>query len=177
MYIKEKNLKVGLQDITLIGMIVAIIEVCKFALAGIPNIELTTFLLIMFTIAFGKKIAFVVPVFILLEGFIYGFGMWWIMYLYTWPSLVIIVWLFRKNESVLFWSILSAIYGLLFGFFCSIPYFLIGMVDGGIRNGLYAGFTWWIAGIPWDILHCVGNFCIMFILYKPMRYVLKRYKF
>lgn len=175
MYIKEKNSKIKLQDITLIGMIVAVIEVCKFALAGIPNIELTTFLLIMFTISFGKKIAFVVPVFILLEGFIYGFGMWWIMYLYTWPSLVIIAWLFRKNESVLFWSILSAIYGLLFGFFCSIPYYFIGMVDGGIRNGLYAGFTWWIAGIPWDILHCVGNFCIMLILYKPMRFVLKRY--
>ena len=31
-----------IREITLIGMMIAIIEVCKVALAGIPNVELTS---------------------------------------------------------------------------------------------------------------------------------------
>ena len=160
--------KITIKDICLIGIMVAIIEVCKAFMTFLPNIELTTFWLIMFTLFFGKKVAFVVPVFILLEGCIYGFGSWWVMYLYTWPLLVLVVWIFRKQESIWFWSILSAVFGLLFGFFCSFPYTFMGLIDGGIRGGLYAGFTWWVAGIPWDIVHGISNFVLMMVLYKPV---------
>lgn len=155
-------------------MMIAVIEVCKAALAFLPNIELTTFWLILFTLFFGKRIALVIPAFILIEGSMYGFGLWWVMYLYMWPMLVLITRLFRKQESVWFWSILSGLFGLFFGFFCAIPYVVIGAVDGGIRNGLYAGFTWWVAGIPWDMIHCAGNFVLMLILYRPVRGVMKR---
>lgn len=169
-----KKLRVSIKDIAMIGMMVAVIEVCKAALSFLPNIELTTFWIIMFTLLFGRKSALVVPVFILIEGCIYGFGLWWIMYLYMWPSLVLIVWIFRKRDSLWFWSIVSGLYGLFFGFFCAIPYVVIGAAGGGIKNGLYAGFTWWIAGIPWDIIHCLGNFVIMMVLYKPVSGIIKK---
>lgn len=157
-------------------MMVAVIEVCKAALSFLPNIELTTFWLILFTLFFGRKIVLVVPVFILIEGSIYGFNTWWIMYLYTWPLLVLLTWVFRKQKSVWFWSILSGMFGLFFGLLCSIPYVVIGAVDGGIRSGLYAGFTWWVAGIPWDIVHCIGNFVLMLVLYHPVRTLMERIK-
>ncbi len=166
----------AVRDITLVGMMVAVIEVCKVALSWAPNIELTTFWLILFTLFFGKKIAFVVPVFILLEGTMYGIHLWWIMYLYAWPLLVWITWLFRGQKSVWFWSILSCVFGLSFGFLCSFPYVVIGAVDGGIRNGLYAGFTWWIAGIPWDIVHGIANFVLMMVLYQPVYMIMRRTK-
>ena len=83
---KPSDLKVW--DIAQIGMMIAIIEVCKFALSGLPNVELTSFWLIMFTIFFGWKIVVVVPAFILIEGAIYGMNLWWFMYLYAWPLLV-----------------------------------------------------------------------------------------
>ena len=170
---KEKNKKLAIKDITLIGMMVAVIEVCKVSLAWAPNIELTSFLLIMFTLFFGRKIVFVVPVFILIEGAMYGVHLWWIMYLYAWPLLVFITWLFRKQESVWFWCVLSGAFGLSFGFLCSFPYVIIGAAGGGILNGLYAGFTWWVAGIPFDIIHGVANFVIMMVLYHPVRKILK----
>ena len=168
--------KAGLtiKDITLIGMMVAVIEVCKMALAWAPNIELTSFLLIMFTLFFGGKIVFVVPVFILIEGAMYGVQMWWIMYLYAWPLLALVTWIFRKQKSVWFWSTLSGVFGLMFGFLCSFPYVVIGAVNGGIRNGLYAGFAYWIAGIPFDITHCIGNFVIMLVLYEPIRIAMRK---
>lgn len=174
--LKTNKASLAIKDITLIGMMVAIIEVCKVALAWAPNIELTTFWLIMFTLFFGNKIVFVVPVFILIEGAMYGVQLWWIMYLYAWPLLVLITWIFRKQQSVWFWCGLSCVFGLSFGFLCSFPYVAIGTVDGGIRNGLYAGFTWWIAGIPWDILHGVGNYVLMLVLYKPVCLIMKKAK-
>lgn len=173
---KEKKKGISIYDICLIGMMVAVIEVCKVAFSFLPNIELTSFWLILFTLFFGWKIVLVVPVFILIEGTIYGFGLWWIMYLYVWPLLVLLAWLCRKQESVWFWSILSGAFGLAYGFLCAIPYVVIGTGDGGIMNGLYAGFTWWVAGIPWDIVHGVGNFVIMMVLYKPVRGVLEKVK-
>ena len=167
-------MKVTTKDIALIGMMVALIEVCKVALMGIPNVELTTFLIIMFSIYFGKKIFFVIPVFILIEGTMFGFGIWWVMYLYMWPSLAIIAMKFKNMDSVFGWSILSGIYGLLFGFFCAIPYVVTGTFDGGIINGLYTGFTFWIAGIPWDLVHGIANVVIMLGLYKPVKDVMRK---
>ncbi len=173
---KTNKVSIAIKDITLIGMMVAVIEVCKVSLAWAPNIELTSFLLIMFTLFFGKRIAFVVPVFILIEGAMYGVHLWWIMYLYAWPLLVLVTWIFRRQESVWFWSVLSCMFGLSFGFLCSFPYVAIGAVDGGLINGLYAGFTWWVAGIPWDIVHGVVNFVLMLVLYTPVRLIMKRIK-
>lgn len=156
-------------------MMIAIIEVCKYTLSFLPNIELTSFWIIMFSIYFRKKIYWVIPAFILFEGCIYGFGLWWIMYLYAWPLLAIIAYIFRKNTSTIFWSVLSSVYGLMFGFLCSIPYFFIGLAGGTLQAGLSAQFTWWVAGIPFDIVHGIGNFMLMFVLYKPVSKVMKRF--
>ncbi len=177
---KLSNNAFSILDIAQIGLMVSVIEVSKFALSSMPNIELTSFWLIMFTLFFGWKIVAVVPVFILIEGALYGIHLWWIMYLYAWPLLIFITRLLRKNNSSILWAIISGIFGLCFGALCSIPYFFIGMSSGGIITGLRTAFTWWAAGIPWDFIHCAGNFIIMLVLYHPvskaMNWVKKSYK-
>lgn len=172
----KKGIKTPLavKDIAMIGMMCAVIEVCKVALMGLPNIELTTFWIIMFTLYFGCKVFYVIPVFILIEGAMFGFGIWWIMYLYMWPMLAVVTGFFKKSDSVWTFSILSGLFGLLFGFFCAIPYVVIGISDNGITGGLYAGFAWWVAGIPWDFIHCAGNIILMFILYRPVRNIMNK---
>lgn len=170
---KKESLKLTVRDVTLIGLMVAIIEVCKIALSWAPNIELTSFWVIMFTLYFRKKIFFVIPVFILVEGAMYGIHIWWIMYLYAWPLLALIAGTFRKMDSAFGWSIVSGVFGLLFGLLCSIPYIFIGAVDG-IENGFRMAFAWWISGIPWDMVHGVGNFFIMLVLYRPISSVMKK---
>lgn len=159
-------MKLTAKDITLIGLMVAIIEVCKVIMKDLPNIELTTFWVMMFTLYFGKKIIYVIPTFILIEGAMFGFGMWWIMYLYLWPLLALVTWSFRKNHSVWFWSVISGLFGLFFGFFGAFPYL--------VTSGPYAAFTWWIQGIPWDITHAVANFGLMLVLYGPIRRIMNR---
>ncbi len=168
------NRRFSVKDMAQIGIMVAIIEVSKMALSFLPNVELTSFWLIMFTLFFGWKIILLVPVFVFLEGAIYGIHLWWIMYLYVWPLLILLTRIFRKNDSAIFWAILSGIFGLLFGALCSIPYFFIGWSAGTIATGIQTAFTWWIAGIPWDFVHCIGNFTLMLFLYRPIRYAMKK---
>lgn len=165
-----------IRDMALIGVMAAVIVVCKETMGFLPNIEPVSFWIILFTLFFGWKVLFVILVFILVEGCLYGMGLWWIMYFYAWPLLALLVRLNRKQESVWFWSILSGFFGLFFGFLCAIPYVVIGMVNSGTGAGIRMGFAWWVAGIQWDVMHCIGNFVLMFSLYRPMRLVMKRLK-
>lgn len=171
---KKNKYALTVYDIATIGMMVAIIEVCKVVLMGVPNVELTTFWIIMFSLYFGNKVFWAIPVFILLEGTMFGFHVWWVMYLYMWPSLAVLARILKRIDSVMAFSILSSAYGFLFGFFCAIPYVVIGTAEGGIMNGFYSAFTWWVAGIPYDMIHGVGNFVLMFILYKPIRTIMNK---
>lgn len=147
---------------------VATLEVAKFALSFLPNVELVTLLIMLYTLYFGRKIVYVIPVFVLIEGIVWGFGIWWIMYLYLWPLLALITYLFRKTESVIFWAVLAGVFGLIFGALCAIPYFFIG--------GWSTAVSWWVAGIPHDIIHCVSNVMITLVLFPPLRKALSKLK-
>ncbi len=164
------------KDLSRLGLMVAILEVSKLALASLPNIELVSFWLILFTLRMGYRTLYAVYGFVLLEGVLYGVHFWWIAYLYVWTLLVLLTQWFRSQQSVFFWSILSALFGLCFGALCALPYCVTGILNGGLLNGLLAGFSWWIAGIPYDLLHCAGNFIVMLVLYRPMRKVMEKMK-
>lgn len=161
--------KTSVFDVALVGIMVAVIEVCKVAMMELPNIELTSFWLLMFSKHFGNRVYFVVPVFILIEGAIFGFGDWWVMYLYAWPLLVLVAKLFRKSDEPLTWAIISGVFGLGFGFLCVLSKTLF-------LGSVQAAFAWWIAGIPWDLVHGGANFVLMLLLYKPMSKAMIRVK-
>ncbi len=159
-------------DIAIIGVMAATLTVGKTALAFLANIEVVTPLIIIFTLVFGLKTMYAVFIFVMLQGLQYSFGTWWIMYLYIWPLLCLITWLLRKKKSRELFSFVAALFGLFFGMICAVPEFVIGLSAGGLRAGLYAGFTWWIAGIPMDIVHCIGNAVLTFVLYEPLTKIL-----
>ncbi len=167
-----KAKKLTVFDISLMALMVAIIEVCKLAMAELPNIELTSFWLIVFSKHFGKRVYWIVPAFILIEGVIFGFGLWWIMYLYAWPLLVVVTRILKNNDTPFSWAIVSGAFGLLFGLMCSVPYFFVGL-DTGVMGGLKTAFSWWVAGIPWDFVHGAANFAVMMLLYNPVSKAIK----
>ena len=121
--------------------------------------------MILYTQVYKKKVFFIIYAFALLEGVFYGFGIWWFNYLYVWSILALIV-LVVKSESPLVWSIIAGAYGLAFGFLCALPYFVSGGVGGGL--------AYWISGLHFDVLHCIGNVVVCLVLYKPMYYILKK---
>ena len=147
--------------------------VTQVVMSQLPNIEAVSLLIIVTTCLLGVKALFSVYIFVICEIFTYGLHIWSINYLYVWAILVIAVLCTRKFASREFFALLSAIFGLLFGTFCSIPYFIMGGFEGGI--------VYIIQGFWFDILHCVGNLVLIFILFNFLTNVLdkaiKRYSY
>ena len=162
------------RDVATAGLMVAVIEACKLVMQGLPNIEMTSFLVILFTLRYPRLTLFVIPAFTLIEGMLYGFGLWWVMYLYAWPLLVLVTRAFSRSDSAFFWALVSGVFGLLFGLLCAVPYFFIGFISGGFAQGFAQMFAWWVAGIPFDLIHGVSNFALMLVLYKPISSLLRR---
>ena len=133
----------------------------QVALSGIKNVHITAVLIILTAVFFGWRCMYSIAVFIMLEGFFWGFAMWWFCYWYLWPILGIAAVLMRKNDSALVWAIVAAVHGLIFGALCSIPYLFIG--------GWTMALSYWVSGIPFDLIHCGGNFVMTLVLYKPLK--------
>lgn len=153
-------------EIVLLGMLGAIAYVGQIALSFLPNIEVVSVLFLVYTKIFGKKALFPIYVFVLLEGIFWGFGSWWIMYLYVWAVLWGITMLLRRNDSAVFWAVINGAFGLVFGALCSITQ--------GVMFGIGSGFAYFISGIPFDIVHCIGNLLTALFLYKPLTILLSK---
>lgn len=157
-------MKMKAKEITVMALLGAVLYVGQVALAFLPNIEVVSVLVLVYTLTFERKALLPIYVFVLLEGVTYGFGIWWFMYLYVWAVLYLVVRLLHKNDSVLVWAVVNGAYGLSFGALCAVPY----LAAGGIGTAV----AWWTSGIPWDIAHCAGNFATALVLYRPLMAVL-----
>lgn len=162
-----KSIRVPARKLTVLALMGALMYACQVVMSFVPNVHIVAMLIIVTGLLFGWEAFYSVILFIILEGITYGFGIWWFNYLYVWPVLVLIVCLLRKNDSVIFWGVVAAVHGLCFGALCAIPYFFIG--------GAGMAFSYWVAGIPFDIVHCISNFVVTLVLLKPLRTVIERY--
>lgn len=148
------------------GVLSAVLLIGQMGMSFLPNIEPITCLIIIYTLIYKKRVFPMIYTFVILEGLVFGFGIWWVSYLYIWSILAALTMLFRKNQSVVIWAVLAGSYGLLFGAMCAIPY----LISGGIG----AAFSYWVSGIPYDIIHCIGNFVITMVIFQPVYQTLKK---
>lgn len=154
------------KDIVTCSFLAAILLVVQIMLGFLPNVELVSLLIIIYTLTLGRKTLAVIYLFALFEGLLYGFGIWWVMYLYVWTILYMVVRILRKNNHKLIWAVTSGIFGLSFGALCSLPYAAAG--------GLGAGIAWWISGIPFDLLHGISNFLVVLLFFTPILSIVQR---
>lgn len=159
---------ISVRTLALLSVLSVMMIVSQVAMAALPNIELVSLLIILATVFFGWQALYAVVVFILVEGLLYGFSLWFFTWLYLWPILVALTMLFRSfiGASPFGWALLSGAYGLLFGFFYAVVYLPIG--------GLQSMLAYWVAGFLFDIAHCVGNFVLCLVLFKPLYLLLSR---
>ena len=155
-----------LRLVALSGILGAILLVSQIALAPLPNIEVVSVLVVLFTLVLGRYVGYTLAVFILLEGLVYGFGLWWFSYLYIWTILAIFTFFFRKMESRLGWALLCGFYGLLFGTLTSFPTFVL--------SGFAVGVAYILSGIPFDLIHAAANFLLAFLLLPVLRKLLEK---
>lgn len=147
-------------------MLGALTFAAKVAMSGLPNIEPVSLFVMLFAVVFGKKSVYPIYTYVLMEFLFYGLHLWSINYLYVWVVLAVAAWLLRKMTHPLVWAVLGGSFGLLFGLLCAPVY----LVSGGPGFAL----SWWISGIPFDALHCAGNFVMALLLFVPLRKLLTR---
>ena len=155
-----KDKALPLKDLLALSMLAALMFCAKFALQNIPNVHLGAVLLIVATLRFGAKALYMVFVYVMLEGLVFGFSIWWVPYTYVWAILVLAVLPQRKHKSWLMLSVTGALHGYLFGAMCAVVTAVVG--------GLKAGFSFWISGIPYDLIHGTSNFILCLILVRPL---------
>ena len=162
----DKRNHLSIREITLFAVLGALTFALQVAMAPLPNIEPVSLLVMIFAAVFGWKCLYPVYIFVVLEILFYGISTWNIYYLYVWAILALAAIVMRKQKQPLAWALLSAVYGLFFGALC-------GMIDVFIGGFAYAAAKW-VSGIPFDLLHCGGNFAIALILFKPLRSAMEK---
>jgi len=162
------TMRIKPRELCLLSAAAALMFVLQIVMAPLPNIEPISLFVILLGCIFGVKALFAVAVFVLLEGLLHGFGLWWFFYLYVWPILLLAVLLLRPmiGESAWGWALVSGAFGLCFG----LLYALIFLFTGGMQTFLAT----WIAGFLFDITHCIGNLVLCLCLYTPLMRIVKK---
>lgn len=166
-------MKIKTNEICLYGILGTLMFALKFVMAPLPNIEPVSLLLITYTIVFGFNAIYPLVIYVLLEILIYGFSFWSIGYFYIWPLLFLIVLATRNidmesNLKKLFYAFISGLFGSTFGALYTPLYLITG--------GTTLAITWWISGLPYDVVHGIANFILCLILFKPIIDTLSRLK-
>ena len=160
------DIKPTLREIALFGILGALTFGAKVAMSFLPNIEPVSLLVMLYAVVFGRKALYPIYLYVMLEILFYGIQLWNINYLYVWSLLALGAWMLRKSQSGLTWALLSGVFGLFFGVLCAPVYIFSG--------GFGFAISWWISGIPFDLMHCAGNFVMALVLFMPLRRLLEK---
>lgn len=148
--------------IVLIGLLSALLLVMQVALSAIPNVELVSFLFVIYALSLPFSMSVLIAiVFVTLQMLVWGMGDWVIGYYWIWIVWVGLIYTLKpilKNNTYL-WAFLSGAWGLLFG--------ILFALNHGLLYGFNYSLIYWIKGISFDIIHAISNYIIIIILFSP----------
>ena len=149
-------MKLTVREITIFGTIAALMYASKLVMEVFPNVHLIGVFVVALTVVYRKKALYPIYTFVVICGLFYGFSAWWIPYLYIWTVLWGAVMLLPRNikpciKPLVYMSV-CALHGLLYGtLYAPVHILLYGL-------NVKAAIAWIVAGLPWDVVHCVGTF-------------------
>lgn len=166
-----KNKK--LFNLILLVIFGVIMFISKMIMEFLPNIHAVAMFIAVFTLVYRHKTLISIYVYVFLIGFIYGFSTWWYPYIYIWTVLWALLMLIPKKLSIKWRVILSgiicALHGLAYGtLYAPFQAFVFGLSFEGM-------IAWIIAGLPFDIIHMIGNIVMSTLIY-PLYKVLTKLK-
>ena len=143
----------------------------KKAMEALPNLHLIGMFTMAFTLVFRKKALIPLYLYVMLDGVFSGFSLWWIPYLYLWAILWGVTMLLPKNMpkrvACVVYPLVCALHGIAFGTLYAPAYAVMFHLD--FRQTL----AWIAAGLPFDLLHGVGNF-FAGLLILPLSLLMKK---
>lgn len=159
-------MKITVKELVKFAMIAAVMYVSKVAMAWLPNIHIIGTFIVALTIVYRKKALYPIYGYIMIEGALAGFAVWWLPYLYIWGILFIVTYELPKYEdtikSTVIYVTVLALHGLLFGTLYAIGNAVIYKMD------FPATIAWIISGLPFDAIHGFGNCVLGILILRPL---------
>ena len=160
-----------LRELILFALLGTIMFCSKIIMEALPNIHLLGMLTMTYTLVFRAKALIPLYVYVLLNGLYAGFALWWIPYLYIWTLLWGITMLLPKRmpngAKAVIYPLVCGLHGAAFGILYAPGQALMFGLD---FEGMVA---WIVAGLPFDLLHAVGDLLAGFLI-LPMSELLLR---
>ncbi len=137
----------------------------------LPNVHLLGVFIVALTVVYRKKALYPIYTYVLINGVVVGFATWWIPYLYLWTLLwgatMLLPEKIPPKVKPIVYMLLSALHGFLFGtLYAPAQAIMFGL-------NFEETLAWIVAGLPWDLVHGVSNFCCG-ILICPLISILQK---
>lgn len=163
-------MRLKLREIIIFALLGVIMFISKLIMEVLPNVHLIGAFTIAFTVIYRRKALYPIYVFVFLTGIYGGFNLWWLPYLYIWTILWGVVMLLPKRMpdavAAVVYVVVCGLHGLLFGtLYAPAQALMFGL-------NLEQMIAWIIAGLPYDLIHCVSNL-IAGVLILPIVKILK----
>jgi uncharacterized membrane protein len=162
------------RQVTLLGILTALCVALRIVKIPFPNVQPVTDILMIVTLLLGVSAGLLLAVSTMVISNIFlGFGLW------TFPQIgayalcillvVLVKWLLPLTRWFWLQLVIATALGFVYGFLISIGMAAIGSLGG-------VGFwAYYLAGIPFDAYHAVGNLLFYPLLIKPLTITLKKY--
>lgn len=163
--VTSKSNYFNVNRMTLLAALTAFVTVGRlvFALPILPNIQPMTAMLIIITLNIGVIDGLIVSVFsLLLSNLFLGMGVWTIMQMLSFAVIIVLtavlkyIYRFGSLRNRLIFTVWSGATGLIYGFMISVMSYYM--------YSLSHFLVYYLNGIPFDMLHAVGNVIFFFIL-------------
>lgn len=140
------------------ALFAAILIVSKEMLAFLPNVEMVTMLIMAYTAVYRWRALVPIYIFVVIQAVLYPSVTSTLMYLYVWLVPWALIMLIPRRFHILpVFVAVGALFGLAFGTLCAPVHALFFGI------GWQGMLAWIVTGLPWDVIHAVGNAAMAFL--------------
>lgn len=157
---------------TIFAMFGAIMFISKLIMEFLPNIHPLGLFITVLTLLYRAKALIPIYIYVFLNGLYAGFATWWVPYTYIWLVLWLLIMIIPKNASNKMIFTLSLVFNAIFGLSFGLLYMPFQAFAFGLN--FQGAISWFIAGLPFDIIHMCGNIALSFLV-LPLYKVLKKF--
>jgi hypothetical protein len=171
----------GARFVTTVAVMAGLLVALKFALSFLPNVEVVTLLIAVFSVVWGVRYSFpATVVFCLVEMAIYGIAGWVLLYFIYWPTLALVFHFALRHKSRVVSLVLcvaiGAVFTVAFGVLSASVETLL--VVGNVAKERLATFfvSYYVKGLWFDLVHVVSVVASILALFLPLVKIGERVK-
>lgn len=155
--------------LTLLAILAALAIVGRIVLSFIPNVQPVTSIIIICGVILGPFSAVLLALVVTFaSNMIMGMGLWTIWQTISWSLIGILSGLLGKCRQPVSLPVL-----MIFAIVCGYFYGLMMSLTTYQVTGKF--WPYYLAGLPFDTSHAIGNAIFMVLFYPMIAYLLKKY--